>query len=335
MTERSLPKVRLECPALPHCREFLSAVAASRSLHTSWASPPATPAAFRSYLDRISGPRDIGYFIRTPYGGLAGVININEIVRGVFKSAYLGYYAFEPHAGQGHMTAGLAAVLRRAFGRHRLHRLEANIQPGNLASIDLVRRLGFRREGMSRRYLKIGGRWRDHERWAILAEDLPERRILAQGTKSRPAGKVELRPLTRDNWRQCASLELGPGQDGLVASNLASLAESRFAPEYEPRAVYADGEMAGFLMYCPEGDTFWIFRLMTTREHQWRGIGAKAVKAALAEIADRGGRRVRISHLPGNDVASRLYRRIGFVPTGVVEGGEVVLELELNKACGL
>jgi ribosomal-protein-alanine N-acetyltransferase len=62
-------------------------------------------------------------------------------------------------------------VIARAFRTLRLHRLEANIQPGNLASIALVRRLGFRREGLSRRYLKIGGRWRDHERWAILAEE--------------------------------------------------------------------------------------------------------------------------------------------------------------------
>jgi len=172
LTERPLPKIRLENPALSHSGEFLAAVAASRSLHASWASPPATPAAFRSYLDRISGPRDIGYFIRAQDGGLAGVINISEIVRGAFKSAYLGYYGFEPFAGRGYMTAGLAAVIRRAFGRYRLHRLEANIQPGNRASISLVQRLGFLREGLSRRYLKIGGRWRDHERWAILAEDV-------------------------------------------------------------------------------------------------------------------------------------------------------------------
>jgi [ribosomal protein S5]-alanine N-acetyltransferase len=61
-------------------------------------------------------------------------------------------------------------VLRHAFVELRLHRLEANIQPGNTASIALARRCGFEREGFSARYLKIGGRWRDHERWAIRAE---------------------------------------------------------------------------------------------------------------------------------------------------------------------
>jgi ribosomal-protein-alanine N-acetyltransferase len=118
----------------------------------------------------------LGYFVRTENGELAGVINISQIVRGNFCSAYLGYYSFVPHNGHGYMKRGLAAVLREAFSRHGLHRLEANIQPGNSESRALVQRAGFRLEGFSPRYLKIGGRWRDHERWAITAEDWRGRR---------------------------------------------------------------------------------------------------------------------------------------------------------------
>jgi ribosomal-protein-alanine N-acetyltransferase len=77
-------------------------------------------------------------------GAILAVVNVSEIVRGALQSAYLGYYAFRPHAGQGYMTEGLALALRHAFRRLRLHRLEANIQPGNLPSRRLVRRLGFR-----------------------------------------------------------------------------------------------------------------------------------------------------------------------------------------------
>ena len=175
MSGRDLPKIRLETPALGHCTEFLAAVHASRELHRRWITLPTTPAAYRRYLKKLSGPRFVGHFVRTLDGGLAGGININEIVRGLFKSGYLGYYGFEPYTGQGLMSAGLSAVVRRAFGRHHLHRLEANIQPDNLGSINLVRRLGFRCEGLSRRYLKVCGRWRDHERWAILAEDFRNR----------------------------------------------------------------------------------------------------------------------------------------------------------------
>ena len=106
---------------------------------------------------------------------LAGVININEIVRGRFCSGYLGYYALVPHNGRGYMKRGLRAVISEAFGKHKLHRLEANIQPDNEISRCLVQRLGFRLEGFSPRYLKIAGRWRDHERWALTAEEWKKR----------------------------------------------------------------------------------------------------------------------------------------------------------------
>ncbi|HUI27087.1 MAG TPA: GNAT family protein [Candidatus Kryptonia bacterium] len=166
------PRAFLRPPRARDRDEFLAAARASRRLHRARATPPATASQFAAYLRRIRGERSIGWLIcRATDGRIAGVINLNEIVRGSFHSAYLGYYAFAESAGQGYMREGLRLVLRHAFATLRLHRLEANIQPDNAASIALVRRCGFRREGFSPRYLKIAGRWRDHERWAITKEE--------------------------------------------------------------------------------------------------------------------------------------------------------------------
>lgn len=165
-------KINLVTPSRRLRAEFLAAVARSRKLHKHYVSPPQTVAAFeRNIIKRLKTPRHVGFWILTERRELAGVVNINEIVRGRFRSAYLGYCAFIPHAGRGYMTEGLRAMVPRAFGKLGLHRLEANIQPGNSKSRRPVERLGFRLEGFSPRYLKIAGKWRDHERWAITAEE--------------------------------------------------------------------------------------------------------------------------------------------------------------------
>ncbi|MEO6293613.1 MAG: GNAT family protein [Burkholderiaceae bacterium] len=90
-------------------------------------------------------------------------------ILGQFCSAYLGFYAFAGQERQGFMGEGLQAVTQHAFKTLQLHRLEANIQPDNAASIALVTVCGFAKEGFSPHYLKIADQWRDHERWAILA----------------------------------------------------------------------------------------------------------------------------------------------------------------------
>jgi ribosomal-protein-alanine N-acetyltransferase len=152
--------------------EFIARVRASRALHRGWIEPASEPEAFRAYLRRTRRRTCDGAVVcRLEDGAIAGAININEIVRGSFQSAFLGYFAFAPFVGAGYMREGLELTLRRAFNDLGLHRLEANIQPENERSIALVEGLGFRREGFSPRYVRVGGRWRDHERWAITVED--------------------------------------------------------------------------------------------------------------------------------------------------------------------
>ncbi len=151
---------------------FLARTRASRRLHRPWIAPPITGKAFDDYVSRNRRADFKALLVcRREDGAIVGVWNLSQIFLGPFQNAYLGFYALAPYAGQGYMAEGLQLVLAYAFRRVRLHRLEANIQPANQRSIRLVRAAGFRREGLSPRYLKVGGRWRDHQRWAITAED--------------------------------------------------------------------------------------------------------------------------------------------------------------------
>lgn len=164
-------KVFLRRPVYRDENEFLSLVDRSRRFLAPWTSPPADPTAYASYLKRCESPDFEAWLVCLPdHETILGVFNLSQIVRGYFLNAYLGYWVGVDFAGRGYMSAGLRLVLAYAFTGLKLHRLEANIQPGNVDSIQLARRGGFVLEGYSPRYLKIHGRWRDHERWAIRAE---------------------------------------------------------------------------------------------------------------------------------------------------------------------
>ncbi len=164
-------RVLLCPPAVADEEEFLAAIAASRALHRPWLYPPTTSLDYRAYLVTLDGVRKAGFLVRRREdNALLGWANVSEIVRGALQGAFLGYGAIAGHGGHGYMTEGVGLVVRHAFTVLGLHRLEANIQPGNEASKALARRVGFVCEGFSPRYLKVGGRWRDHERWALRAD---------------------------------------------------------------------------------------------------------------------------------------------------------------------
>jgi ribosomal-protein-alanine N-acetyltransferase len=164
-------RVHLRLLAPEDEQEYLLRSHASKRLHRPWSHPPTTSAAFRELVSDGSGADARLVICRNDDGAIVGYFGLGQIFYGHFRNAYLGYYAFEPFAGEGYMREGVELVLRYAFEDLRLHRVEANIQPENVRSVALVRSAGFRREGLSPRYLKIGGRWRDHERWAITVED--------------------------------------------------------------------------------------------------------------------------------------------------------------------
>ncbi|HKR15146.1 MAG TPA: GNAT family protein [Pyrinomonadaceae bacterium] len=165
-------RVYLRPPQKRDAAEFIDVNRRSVAFHRGLASPPSRPDQFAAFLKRSKQPDSAVFLIcRTEDNAIMGSIALSQIFRGGFLSAYLGYQIGEKFARKGYMTEAIQLMLRHAFLDLKLHRVEANIQPGNVASIALVKRAGFVREGYSQRYLKIGGRWRDHERWAILVEN--------------------------------------------------------------------------------------------------------------------------------------------------------------------
>jgi len=165
-----MPRIFLRAPTADDEPAFLAAMRASRKAHRPWLYPPQDHEAYRAYLTRLD-ERKYGYLaLRVEDEAIVGWLNVSEIVRGALQGAFLGYGGVAAHAGQGYMTEAVKMVVKEAFGPLKLHRLEANIQPGNTASIALAKRCGFKKEGFSPRYLKVGGRWCDHERWAIRSD---------------------------------------------------------------------------------------------------------------------------------------------------------------------
>ena len=137
----------------------------SQFFHQPWVYPPID---FDQYLEQehryllcLKNTKEI-----------VGAFHLSGIVRGAFQSCFLGYEVFYPYQQKGLMTLGMKKIIHLAFKELNLHRIEANIQPDNIASITLVKKSGFTREGFSKAYLYIGNQgWKDHERWAILNPD--------------------------------------------------------------------------------------------------------------------------------------------------------------------
>lgn len=152
--------------------EYVQRMIDSRAMHGRYVIPMRTASDFDAIVPRLRWTNRLMTVacLRDTHA-IVGSINLNDIIRGVTQTCYIGYQAFTPYDGRGLMTESIALILTHAFRNMKLHRVEAGIQPENEKSIALVQRLGFRYEGLAKRLIKIQGRWRDHERWAILAEE--------------------------------------------------------------------------------------------------------------------------------------------------------------------
>ncbi|MDX6742047.1 GNAT family protein [Actinocorallia sp. A-T 12471] len=143
----------------------------SLRLHARWVYMPRTTAECLDYLLRLADEGSIALTVRrADDDAIVGLITVSGITRGVYERAIVGYAGFAPTVGLGYLTEGLALAVHYGFKSLGLHRLEADIQPDNTASLRLAERVGFRREGMSPGFIRIDGEWRDHERWAITVD---------------------------------------------------------------------------------------------------------------------------------------------------------------------
>lgn len=136
----------------------------------SWFTLEAQEQALRSSLQQWEAGTGFhfGVFIE---GDLVGRVALNDVVRGAFESAHLGYQVDQGWINKGVATEAVRQALDFAFGEARLHRVQAAIIPSNRASLRVVEKLGFRPEGMALRYLRIDGRWQDHRLFALTREE--------------------------------------------------------------------------------------------------------------------------------------------------------------------
>ncbi len=165
-------RVYLRAPETDDCDELIRLYRSSREHFRGYARSTLTREQFDLMLmDSAKDSNEHFLVCRSTDRVIVGTLNLSQIFRKSFQNAYLGYQLFSGFTGHGYMTEAVALSLQFAFNVLQLHRVEANVQPMNTPSIAVLQRNGFVKEGFSRRYLKISGRWRDHERWAILKED--------------------------------------------------------------------------------------------------------------------------------------------------------------------
>ena len=172
--------VVLKTPQMGDYAQWAQLREASRDFLTpwepTWPADDLTRASFRQrmrrYAEDMRTDQAYPFFMfRKEDNALIGALALANVRRGVAQAASLGYWAGAPHARRGYMTAAVRALLPVAFDLLRLHRVEAACIPTNVASVRLLERTGFHREGYARAYLCINGMWQDHLLYARLRTD--------------------------------------------------------------------------------------------------------------------------------------------------------------------
>ncbi|WP_232660578.1 GNAT family N-acetyltransferase [Pseudonocardia sp. TRM90224] len=300
---------------------------------------PVTAEATRAYVERqsqVTGPV-VGKWVQIGVeyeGELAGDLAVGLDDTG--RIATIGYTLRADRQRLGIGREAVGALVDTLFEQFDVHLVTATLDPENAASARLLEDLGFRYEGRGKAAALVRGSWEDDDRYALLRSD-------RAAWLGRPAGKpdeVTLVEITPSNVREVARLATHHSQERFVATMAASFQDA-LVPELVGgvpavpwmRAIAADGELVGFVMVAEASATEpdpYLWRLLIDRRHQRRGIGARVVELLAEHVRNEGARGLTVSWAEGLGGPEQFYRKLGFVPTGEIEDGEIVARLDLT-----
>jgi RimJ/RimL family protein N-acetyltransferase len=289
-------------------------------------------------LDALAGPTNGGWVQLAIDAGAAGMIgDVAVWLHDDGTFAMVGYTLAPEHQGRGYAIEAVTAIVDWLFSRKRVHRIAATIDPRNLPSARVLERCGFEYVGTARRAALVRDEWADDARFSLLPEDWKAWRLRPTG----PPRRVRLAEVTHANLRDVAAIDRSFSQRELVAPVVDSLAEALVPPVVRGetirpwfRVIEADGEPAGFVMIAEPYDGSphpYLWRFVVDHRHQGRGIGRRALLDIARERRAAGATHITVSWVP--DVVGSpapFYERLGFVPTGDVDDGEVVAILDLG-----
>jgi RimJ/RimL family protein N-acetyltransferase len=306
--------------------------------YQSWDAPYPRAAAHEliAAMAGMTGPVPGEWIqIAIEHGGrLAGDVAVG--LSGDGRTATIGYTLAPAMQGRGVASEAVGAVVDRLFAELGVHRVEASLDPRNLASARLVERLGFELEGVAAAavWTSTDG-WTDDARYGLTGT---QHARWSSRPRARPS-VVRLLEITPGSARAVLDLRTHPNQRRFVAPMAFSFADAMFPPEelgapLVPwmRAVEADGELAGFVMLAartahhPEP---YLWRLLVDRRHQRRGIGDRVLALLAERLRAEGETTLLASWHRGPGGPEPFYLARGFVPTGVVEDGEIEGRLTL------
>ena len=289
-------------------------------------------------MDGINGPV-LGEWVQLAVDDGLGLLvgDLAVFVDTDVRLAIIGYTMSPAHQGRGYATEAVGALVDRLFDRLHVHRVAATLDPANVSSARVLERLGFRYEGCGLKAAYVRGEWCDDDRYAILSD---ERRAWRERPRQ-PPKSLRFVEVTRDNLNRVEQLATHHSQQRFVSTVQESFTDA-LVPEIVDghavvpwlRAIEADGELVGFLMLAARTDahpTTFLWRLLVDARHQGRGIGTRALRLVGERLAAEGDSVLKTSWVDAPGGPEGFYRKLGFVPTGEIDDGEIVASIPIAQ----